>query len=215
MLLPFCATERVDGVSQLTNRLLSRLSGSLLDVGGSKGRPLSKHSVKTYMTSVNTFLAWAAKEGETVTAKAPNVRTGKRLRDVLTRREIEALENAAHAERDKLIVRVLADTGMRVGELCSLRVSDLRQPINRQYFLRIRGKGPRTRRAGHPVPLSTAAKVRCPYARRNVIGSNLSWAAASSQRQRTGAAYGVRRSANDSLPRPDGWHSEARLSPSA
>jgi integrase len=37
--------------------------------------------------------------------------------DVLTREEIHRIEDAADTERDKLIVRVLADTGIRVGEL--------------------------------------------------------------------------------------------------
>jgi integrase len=47
---------------------------------------------------------------------------------VLTREEIQRIEDAAVAERDKLIVRVLADTGIRVGELLRLRVGDSSAP---------------------------------------------------------------------------------------
>jgi hypothetical protein len=44
---------------------------------------------------------------------------------VLSREEITAMEDAAATERDKLIVRVLADTGIRVGEMVNLTVHDL------------------------------------------------------------------------------------------
>ena len=37
----------------------------------------------------------------------------------------QRLEDAAKTERDKLVVRVLADTGIRVGELATLRPTDL------------------------------------------------------------------------------------------
>jgi hypothetical protein len=41
----------------------------------------------------------------------------KRVLDTLSRDEIQHLEDAAQTERDKLIVRILADTGLRLGEL--------------------------------------------------------------------------------------------------
>jgi integrase len=36
---------------------------------------------------------------------------------VLSRDEIRRLEDTANTERDKLVVRTLADTGLRLGEL--------------------------------------------------------------------------------------------------
>jgi integrase len=64
--------------------------------------------------------------------------------DVLTREEIRRIEEAAANERDKLIVRVLADTGIRVGELRRLRTSDLVSQ-GRERYLRVRGKGAKER----------------------------------------------------------------------
>ena len=49
------------------------------------------------------------------------------------------MEDAAKTERDKLIVRVLADTGLRV-KLLGLRSNDLVEQ-NRNYYLPVRGKG--------------------------------------------------------------------------
>jgi len=55
--------------------------------------------------------------------------------DVLSREEIDRLEDSARTERDKLIVRILADTGIRVVELIKLRTTDL---IERDRAMRVR-----------------------------------------------------------------------------
>jgi integrase/recombinase XerD len=69
--------------------------------------------------------------------------------EVLSREEIQALEDAADNERDALVIRLLADTGIRNGELVKLRVADLVERDRRQY-IRVRGKGNRERLV--PVP---------------------------------------------------------------
>ncbi|HVD02096.1 MAG TPA: tyrosine-type recombinase/integrase [Candidatus Dormibacteraeota bacterium] len=69
--------------------------------------------------------------------------------DVLSREEIQRLEDAAIYERDKLLVRLLADTGARVGEVVALRVNDLVER-DRNHYLRFRGKGDKERLL--PVP---------------------------------------------------------------
>ena len=112
VLLPFCARDGVERVDQLTDRHLNDLTVSLLDGSGSRsGRALSKHSVHSYIRAVNAFLAWARKDGETVTGKAKLPTLGRRVLDVLSREEIQALEDAASTERDKLIVRTLGRYG--------------------------------------------------------------------------------------------------------
>ena len=76
---------------------------------------------------VHHFLAWAKREGEPV----------------------QAMEDIASTERDKLIIRTLADTGIRVGELVKLRTGDLHSH-GRQHYLCIRGKGSKERLV--PIP---------------------------------------------------------------
>jgi integrase len=147
--VPFCERQGVTEVSQIDRRLLDRLSTELLEQGGRRNGTLSKFSVKSYLKAVNQFLAWAKEEGERVEARAQMPRTPKRLLDVLSRDEIQALEDAAVSERDKLIIRLLADTGIRAGELVSLRTGDL-VDRDRNHFLRIRGKGERERLL--PIP---------------------------------------------------------------
>src|SRR5215471_2551186 len=65
------------------------------------------------------------------------------------------MEDAAQTERDKLIVRTLADTGIRVGELVALRPSDL-QLQGRNQYLKIRGKGSREWLVPLPAALVSA-----------------------------------------------------------
>ena len=145
MLLPFCAKRDVERIDQLTDRQLNDLTVSLLDGSGSRsGRALSKHTVHSYIRAVNAFLAWARKDGETVTAKAKLPTLGRRVLDVLSREEIQALEDAAETERDKLIVRVLADTGMRLGGLLGLTLADMHQD-GRTFSLRVHEKGDKQR----------------------------------------------------------------------
>ncbi|HEV2953938.1 MAG TPA: tyrosine-type recombinase/integrase, partial [Candidatus Dormibacteraeota bacterium] len=49
------------------------------------------------------------------------------------------MEDAPSTERDKLIIGVLADTGIRVGELVNLTTGDLIER-DRTHYLRARGK---------------------------------------------------------------------------
>ncbi|HEX6350093.1 MAG TPA: tyrosine-type recombinase/integrase, partial [Candidatus Dormibacteraeota bacterium] len=129
----------------LDNRVLNRLSAQLLAEGNVRGK-LSEHSVHAYARAINHFLSWAKKEGEHVDGRAQLPRLPQRLIDILSREEIERLEDAAKTERDKLIVRLLADTGIRVGELVGMRTGNLIQR-DRQYFVKVRGKGDKERLA--------------------------------------------------------------------
>ena len=146
--LPFCEAEGIASAGQVTQRALDRLSVQLLARGPS-GRPLSKFSVNSYLGAVNLFLGWAAKEGEMVKLRAQTPRLPRRILDVLSRDEIQSLEEAAVSERDKLMVRTLADTGVRASELLGLRVKDLIQR-DRQNLLHVTGKGRQQRLV--PVP---------------------------------------------------------------
>jgi len=146
--LPFCDREGIARADQLSNRVLDRLTSELLEKGGIRG-VLSKHTVHSYVRSINHFLSWAGKEGELGQVKAQTPKLPKKIIDVLSREEIDQLESAALNDRDRLIVRLLADTGIRRGELVGLRVSDLVER-DRNYYLHVRGKGARDRLV--PIP---------------------------------------------------------------
>ena len=145
VLLPWCEEQGIERVEDLDSRTVDRLSTSLLTRVSARGKPLSADSVHTYTRGIRQFLTWAGKEGEPVAAKPQLPKLGKHHRDVLTSAEIDALEGAAPAERDKLIIRIIGDCGLREGELVRLRVEDVLRPENRGQ-LHVRGKGRRERR---------------------------------------------------------------------
>jgi integrase/recombinase XerD len=149
VMLPYLAERGITSPAQFDQRVLDDLSTHLLQDGGVRG-PLSRFSVHSYLRSVGHYLAWARKEGEvTSTAKPQLPSLPKREMVTLTREQIRAMEDAAGPERDRLIIRILADTGLRLGELLGLTPADLIEE-GRNRFVRVLGKGNKERM----VPLS-------------------------------------------------------------
>ena len=147
--LPWCAREGVTEPGQITSRVLDRFTADLLANGGKRG-PLSRHSIASFTESVKWFLRWARGEGVLSAEVAVQVpRRPQRVLEVLSREEIQAMEDAARSERDKLMVRLLGDAGLRVGELLGLRCDDLIER-ERNHYVRVRGKGDRERLV--PIP---------------------------------------------------------------
>jgi integrase/recombinase XerD len=139
LLIPACEREGIDSATNIDQRFLDRLNADLLD---SDRSPVS---VRTYLRSINTFLRWCEREGEGSKAKAQLPKVPRKLVQVLSRKEIGLLEDVATTERDKLVVRTLADTGLRLGELLGLRVQDVEQDSH-GWRLRVMGKGSKERR---------------------------------------------------------------------
>src|SRR5580700_1353356 len=140
LFLPFLAGEKVTAPAQINQRVLDRLSAHLLDTGGPRSA-LSRHSVASYLRAIGSYVKWARSEGEiTADARPQSVKLPRRVMIVLTRQEIQRIEDAATDERDKLIVRVLADCGLRLSELLGLTVADLIEQSDRSRYLRVHGK---------------------------------------------------------------------------
>lgn len=142
--LPWCAEHAVSEVAELTTRTIERYQADLLTKGGVRKSVLSPSTVHSYVRVVNQMLAWA-RHPESEIEGVPNgqaklPKLPRTVKDVLSRAEIERLEDAVSAERDRLIVRVLGDCGVRVGELVKLRTDDLVMQ-DRKRFLHVRGKG--------------------------------------------------------------------------
>jgi integrase/recombinase XerD len=150
--LPWCSTEGIKSVSELDRRALDRFTASLLSHRTAEGAPLSKHSVHTYIRPVRLMLTWASREGENVLAKPQLPRREKPVRDVLSRDEIDGLERALPNERDKLIIRIFGDCGLRLDELVKLSTKSITRS-GRQAHLRVLGKRGRIRDVPLPPTL--------------------------------------------------------------
>lgn len=154
--LPWCEREGISDVSQLDRRAVDRFTSELLARTTSAGQPLSKFTVATYIRPIRLLLNWASQEGETVLAKPQLPRRGRPIRDVLSRAELDRLEQAMPEERDKVIIRVFADCGLRLDELTRLTARDLIRG-GRQVHLRVHGKRDRIRDV--PVPPRLARRL--------------------------------------------------------
>ena len=182
VLLPYCQKVGIREPAELTTRHLNALSVGLLDGTGSRsGRPLSKASVDSYARTINAFLEWLGKQGEASSARVQRQRLPRRVVDTLSREDIRALEDAASTERDKLIIRILADTGMRLGELLGLVGDAVRQEPGRKWYVKVLGKGGEERMV--PILPGLASRIDR-YARRTrkesasdllFLGNRRSW----------------------------------------
>jgi integrase len=122
--------------------MLNSFSADLQQRTSKKGTPYSRNTVASYVREANALMGWASKDEELHVQKA---RGGvpvapKTIVQVLTAVEVQAMIDAAGNQRDKLIIEVLYQTGMRAAELLLLRTSDLTTDGPRRQ-LRVRGKG--------------------------------------------------------------------------
>jgi integrase/recombinase XerD len=147
--LPWCEREGITDLAQLDHRAADRFTAELLSRTTAAGQPLSRFTIATYIRPIRLLLNWASREGETVKATPQLPRRGRPIRDVLTRAELEQLEQAMPRERDKLIIRVFSDCGLRLEELTRLKAGDLIRG-GRQAHFRVHGKRDRIRDV--PVP---------------------------------------------------------------
>jgi integrase len=138
ILLPWCQQEGITSFAAVDQRTLERFAADVRGRSSREGTPLSENTVKTYHKAANQLLKWYA-EAHALTA--PKVKLHKvpgRKVVSLERDQVALLERTAATERDRVIVRLLADTGMRPGELVSITKRDLRH-AGRRHYVRIRG----------------------------------------------------------------------------
>jgi integrase/recombinase XerD len=137
--LPWAASVKLTDPADVTEAALERFNKHLVTKPGAKGHPLTPTTVKTYGRGVNLMLGWANRRGDMPAVRMFTDAPETPKFDLLTRPEIAALVKQADTPRDRLIVRILSDTGCRLGELLNLTIGDVKREEGR-YYLRLRGK---------------------------------------------------------------------------
>jgi integrase/recombinase XerD len=115
-----------------------------------KDKPLSDHSVNSYVRALRGFAAWLYAEGYTrehILGRMKAPKTTKIVQDILSIDEIGQIVNALNPRteigaRDQAIFLVLLDTCMRAGELCGLTLDQLH--LDEGYAM-VLGKGKKMR----------------------------------------------------------------------
>lgn len=124
---------------------------------GHADRPVSSQTLHGYARAIRAFLHWSVAEGlldANVPARIQMPKREQRVKQALTAAQVDALLRAcdaselpAYVARDKAIVAVLIDTGIRASELCGLRLGDIVFDPDEPY-LTVMGKGRKQRSVG-------------------------------------------------------------------
>lgn len=118
---------------------------------------LSKRSQARLLSSLNSFFDYLVSEGErkdNPSSAVDSPKLGKYLPVVLSVEEVRAILNAAPNERDRAILEVLYGCGLRVSEVCSLKISEV---YLKDMFVKVKGKGSKERLV--PMAPSTASAI--------------------------------------------------------
>ena len=118
-------------------------------------RHTSKVTIDNIRRIMSSFFSWL--EDEDYIVKSPvrrihRVKTAQLAKEVLTTEELETLRDACTTKRDLAVIDLLASTGMRIGELVRLNISDVN--LQERECL-VTGKGNKQR----PVYFDARAKL--------------------------------------------------------
>ena len=145
---------------------LREFLSAMADVG------VNARSQARIISSLRSFYGFLKLDGyiesdPTVLLQSPKI--GMRLPDVLTLQEINdiinAIDLATHeGQRNRAMIEVLYSCGLRVSELCTLRMSDLYLD---EQFIRVTGKGGKQRLV--PISPRAIAELEAYFVDRNMI----------------------------------------------
>lgn len=133
---------------------------------------INNRSQARMLSSMRSFYAFLRMDGyiendPTELLKSPKI--GMRLPDVLTLQEIDDIINAidlskAEGQRNRAIIELLYSCGLRVTELCELKLSNL---YFNEGFIRVTGKGEKQRLV--PISGRAIAEIEAYFEDRNRI----------------------------------------------
>ena len=125
------------------------------------GAAISGHTISSYGRVIKVFLAWAStyedylgavKPGQLKAMRVPKLE--KKVKPTYTPEEIHKIYEATKNEstrylidRDRAIVTMLTDSGVRASELCTLKVGDVHLDAD-DCFVKVLGKGQKEREVG-------------------------------------------------------------------
>jgi integrase len=140
--LPWATKQGITETAELTPAHMEHFAIHLEKKKSKRGGLLAVASRRAYLKAVQQFFSWlSSSDRAPMPAKmVPIPPLRKTPRPVLTRAELQTLEDAAAIPRDKVIVRLMADTGAREGEIANIRKGDLIERDRVYHFVRLRGK---------------------------------------------------------------------------
>lgn len=149
VLLRFLGERGIERIDQVTQATAAELADWLSRQVGPQGRPLATETQRTYLRQIDFFWGWCEREGLLGHVRNPKPRAEHKIARTLDARQLEAMIAAMPDERDRLLLRLMCETGLRIGELVRLNVMDLEaEPAYRRYFLHVRAEDSQDHRGG-------------------------------------------------------------------
>lgn len=160
----FLSAKKVEGCSEKTLRYYySTINNMILHIGKT-AKHITTDDLRQYLDSyqrkssaskvtidnirriLSSFFSWLEEENHIL--KSPvrrihKVKTGKTVKETYTDEALEIMRDSCETDRDLAMIDLLASTGMRVGELVKLNISDIN--FNERECI-VFGKGDKQRR---------------------------------------------------------------------
>jgi len=158
--LKWCAQQDITEVAQLNKNHVYQFVAHLRITPSERyGRLMSSHTLHGYVRGIKSFLNWCVGDdllSEKVTRKIAMPKRDEKVIAILSPDYITRLYAAAgqpdkrypwFVDRDRAILAVLLDTGIRANELCDLTLDRTHLTADDAYIL-VNGKGRKQREVG-------------------------------------------------------------------
>jgi len=153
----WCKEQGINNLDQLRPNEVRRYTAYRQQLTNPQtGKPLSSNSIHSDVVTIKAFLAYCHKEEYITTSVSKRLDVPKKeskVIEVFTSDQIRAMADAASKEclqwlvyRDRAIVYILADTGIRASELCDLTLDRLH--LDSDPYIKVTGKGRKEREVG-------------------------------------------------------------------
>ena len=142
----FLSAKQVEGCSEKTLKYYRTTLSKMITKINKSIRQVETNDIRSYISNhenisnagkvtldnirriISSFFAWL--EDENYIVKSParrihKIRTGKTVKDVYSDEELEQMRDSCTNSRDLAIIDILSSTGIRVGELVNLNITDV------------------------------------------------------------------------------------------
>ena len=146
LLTLFLSAKQVEGCSERSLKYYRTTLSKMNEKMNKSVRQVETNDIRTYISNyenesnagkvtldnirriISSFFAWL--EDENYIIKSParrihKIRVGKTVKDVYSDEELERMRDNCNNSRDLAIIDILSSTGIRVGELVNLNISDI------------------------------------------------------------------------------------------
>ena len=151
----FLSAKQVEGCSERSLKYYRTTLSKMNEKINKSVRQIETNDIRTYISNyenetsagkvtldnirriISSFFAWL--EDENYIVKSParrihKIRVGKTVKDVYSDEELERMRDSCNNSRDLAIIDILSSTGIRVGELVNLNISDIDLEKRRVFY---------------------------------------------------------------------------------